>query len=215
MLFTEPILLLLTLYMGFVYALLYLFFESYPISFQEDRGWSPGVGALPFLGILVGAVIGMCIIIYETKTFFARSLARNGKVIPEARLPSMILGAFFLPIGLFMFAWTSNPHIPWPPQVVAGGFIGAGLLMIFLQSLNYIIDCYLMHAASGIAANAVVRSFMGAGFIMFASAMYHNLGVAWATSLLGFLSIALIPVPICFYVFGHKIRSWSRFSPTA
>lgn len=48
------------------------------------------------------------------------------------RIP-MIVGAFLLPIGLFWFAWTSNPHISWVPQVIAGIPIGAGILMIFLQ----------------------------------------------------------------------------------
>ncbi|TAQ91174.1 hypothetical protein B7494_g544 [Chlorociboria aeruginascens] len=213
MLATEPILLLLTIYMGFVYSLLYLFFEAYPISFEEQRGWNAGVGALPFLGILVGVLVGATLIILETKYVFAPSFIKTGRVTPEDRLPSMILGAFLLPIGLFMFAWTSNPHIPWPPQVIGGGFIGAGILMIFLQSMNYIIDVYMMNANSGIAANTLVRSFMGAGFIMFASAMFHNLGVPWATSLLGFLSILLIPVPIAFYRYGKTIRSWSKFSP--
>lgn len=58
MLVQEPILLLITLYMALIYGILYLFFESYPISFQEKRGWNQGVGALPFLGILVGVLCG-------------------------------------------------------------------------------------------------------------------------------------------------------------
>ena len=51
------------------------------------------------------------------------------------RVP-MIIGAFLLPIGLFWFAWTSNPHITWVPQVIAGIPIGAGILMIFLQYVS-------------------------------------------------------------------------------
>lgn len=31
---------------------------------------------------------------------------------------------------------------------------------------------------------------------MFAPAMFHNLGVDWAASLLGFLSLALLPFPV-------------------
>ena len=58
MLVQEPILLLITLYMALIYGILYLFFEAYPISFQEGRGWNQGVGALPFLGILVGVLCG-------------------------------------------------------------------------------------------------------------------------------------------------------------
>jgi len=40
MLFREPILLLVTIYMALIYGILYLFFEAYPISFQEQRGVS-------------------------------------------------------------------------------------------------------------------------------------------------------------------------------
>jgi MFS transporter, DHA1 family, multidrug resistance protein len=85
--------------------------------------------------------------------------------------------------------------------------------LIFLQGLNYIIDVYAMHANSAIAANTFLRSFAGAGFPLFAAAMFHNLGVAWATSLLAFLCMVLIPVPICFFVWGEKLRSLSRYSP--
>lgn len=63
-----------------------------------------------------------------------------------------------------------------------------------------------MNANSAISANTFFRSWLGAGFPMFAMAMYNNLGVPWATSLLGFLAIALFPVPVLFYIYGEKIR---------
>lgn len=50
MLVSEPIILALSVYMAFVYGLLYLFLTFYPIIFQEIHGFSPGVGGLPFLG---------------------------------------------------------------------------------------------------------------------------------------------------------------------
>lgn len=71
-----------------------------------------------------------------------------------------------------------------------------------------------MYANSAIAGNTFIRSFAGAGFPLFASAMYHNLGVPWATSLLGFLTLAMFPVPVLFFLYGKKIRAMSRFSPT-
>jgi DHA1 family multidrug resistance protein-like MFS transporter len=136
----EPILVLFTLYISLVYGILYLFFEAYPISFQVKRGWSQGIGALPFLGILVGVIAGSITISIITKTRFARKLKKHGRVIPEERLPSMIIGAVILPIGLFWFAWTSSPRISWVPQVLAGAPIGMGILMVFLPGLNYIVD---------------------------------------------------------------------------
>ena len=210
----EPILVLITFYIAFIYGILYLFFEAYPIAFKEVRGWNAGVGALPFLGITIGVIVGVAIIVYTSNTRFKRKMIANGgKPIPEERLIPMIIGAFLLPIGLFWFAWTSNPHISWVPQVIAGIPIGAGVLLIFLQGLSYIIDVYLMHANSAIAANTLVRSMAGAGFPLFATALYHTLGVAWATSLLGFLTVAFLPVPILFYIYGKKLRGLSKHSP--
>lgn len=214
MLIEEPILLLITLYMAFIYGILYLFFESYPISFQQERGWNLGVGALPFLSLTIGVVLGAIFVSYLTQTRFARKMKQQGRAVPEERLPPMILGAVMLPIGLFWFAWTSSPHITWVPQVLAGIPIGMGIFMIFMQGINYIIDCYLMNANSAIAGNTLIRSFAGAGFPLFAVQMYHKLGVGWATSLLGFLAVAFVPVPILFFIYGAKLRKLSKFTPT-
>ena len=191
-----------------------LILRRYPISFQRQRGWNPGVGALPFLGITVGVLLGVIVITVVTKTRFARKLQQHGKVIPEERLPPMILGGALLPAGLFWFAWTSSPTLPWAPQVLAGVPIGMGILLIFMQGLNYIIDVYLMYANSAIAANTLIRALSGAGFPMFATAMFENLGVAWASSVLGFVTLAMFPVPILFFIYGRKIRALSRYSPT-
>lgn len=83
----------------------------------------------------------------------------------------MMMGGIILPIGLFWFAWTSNPAItPWP-QIISGVPIGVGLLLIFLQGVNYIVDCYLMNANSALAANSLIRCAFGAGFPLFATGM--------------------------------------------
>ena len=87
--------------------------------------------------------------------------------------------------------------------------------MIFMQGLNYFIDVYMWHANSAIAGNTFIRSLFGAGFPLFAVQMFHKLGVNWAASLLGFLCIAMIPAPICFYFYGSKVRKMSKFSPSA
>lgn len=44
--------------------------------------------------------------------------------------------------------------------------------------------------------------------------MFHNLGVDWAGSLLGFLAIAFMPIPLLFYIYGEKLRSLSSYAPT-
>jgi MFS transporter, DHA1 family, multidrug resistance protein len=180
---------------------------------MEKRGWNLGVGALPFIAIIVGAAIGGSIIAYLTLTRFKQKMLTAGRVIPEERLVAMAIGGIFFPIGMFWFAWTSDPNIHWAAQVVAGVPIGAGIMMIFMQGLSYIIDCYLMHANSALAGSTLVRSIVGAIFPLFATYMYDALDVDWATSLLGFVTVACIPVPVLFYIYGARVRSWSKYSP--
>ena len=48
MLIQEPILALITAYLSFIYGVLYLLFEAYPITFHEERGWNLGVCGLAF-----------------------------------------------------------------------------------------------------------------------------------------------------------------------
>jgi DHA1 family multidrug resistance protein-like MFS transporter len=42
--------------------------------------------------------------------------------------------------------------------------------------------------------------------------MYARLGVAWGSSLLGFLSIAFIPIPFVLYYYGERIRGRSKMA---
>jgi hypothetical protein len=42
--------------------------------------------------------------------------------------------------------------------------------------------------------------------------MYEALGFQWATSLLAFLTVAMLPFPFIFFYYGKKIRGKSRFA---
>lgn len=204
---------LVTLYMSFLYGLLFLFFEGFPVSFVEQRGWKPQIGSLSFLSLFVGIILGLTGMVTWSMTIFARQVSSTpGKVVPERRLPPMMVGAVGLPIGLFWFAWTSNPGIPWGAEIIAPALVSASMFAIFISGLKYIVDVYLIYANSAISANTVVRSCFGAGFPLFANAMYHRLGFPWATTLLAFLAVAMAPVPVIFYLFGQKIRMWSRMT---
>jgi len=55
------------------------------------------------------------------------------------------------------------------------------------------------------------RSSFGAILPFAARPMYRAMGVAWATSLLGFFSLALCVVPFVFVKWGGKMRERSPF----
>jgi MFS transporter, DHA1 family, multidrug resistance protein len=54
------------------------------------------------------------------------------------------------------------------------------MLLIFVGYLNYLVDAYMMYAASAIAANTVCRSACGAAAPLFTSYMFDKLGVGGA-----------------------------------
>ncbi|CAG8958175.1 hypothetical protein HYFRA_00000527 [Hymenoscyphus fraxineus] len=214
-LFSEPIVLLLSIYMSFIYGLLYLFLTAYPIVFQQIHGMKPGVSGLPYFGMIIGMLIAGVYIILTQPSYNRKLLANNNVVIPEWRLPPVIAGGISFTIGVFWFGWSGyKESIHWIVPTLSGLFTGFGLLAIFLQSLNYIVDAYLMFAASAIAANTFLRSLAGAGFPLFSSYMFKGLGVNYAGTLLGCVAAVLVPIPVVFYIYGARIRQKSSFAPT-
>ncbi|OHE93784.1 major facilitator superfamily transporter [Colletotrichum orchidophilum] len=215
LLFKEPIVFLTSIYMAIVYGTLYMLFAAFPIVFQRGRGWSPGVGGLAFLGVAVGMIAAVVYTGFDSRRYLKVSAAHGGFAPPEARLPPSMVGACLLPIGLFWFAWTNGPEVHWIVSIIASGFFAAGLVLVFLSLLNYLIDSYVIFAASVLAANSVMRSLFGAAFPLFTTQMYQNLGIHWASSVPAFLALACLPFPFLFHKYGHIIRAKCAFAAEA
>lgn len=212
LLFKEPIVLLLSIYMAIIYGTLYMLFAAFPIVYQEKRGWSAGIGGLAFLGIMVGMVIAVVYSIFDNKRYIRTEQENDGMAPPEARLPPALLGSCAIPIGLFWFAWTNYTSIHWIASIAAGVPFGFGMVLVFLSIMNYLIDAYTIYAASVLAANSVLRSLFGAAFPLFTTYMYDSLGVHWASSIPAFLALACVPFPFLFYRYGATVRSKCRYA---
>lgn len=92
-LFTEPIVLLITIYMSFIYGLLYLSLTSYELIFGEVYGFSLGVRGLPYIGMITGVMIGLLLIILMNKRYVKQLQANNDIPVPEWRLPIAMVRA--------------------------------------------------------------------------------------------------------------------------
>ncbi|TVY64227.1 putative transporter [Lachnellula suecica] len=213
MLVTEPMVTCIALYASFVYALLYLTLEVFPIVFEEHRGWGPVVGSTPFLALFVGVLCAVIINLANQPRYARISDAAHGKPVPEARLAPMAIGGFLFAIGLFWFGWTAKSSILWVSPVFAAGFIGAGFNVIFQQCINFLVDTYGLYAASAVSANTFLRSVLAAGFPLVARPMFNNLGVGPAMSILGGIATIAIPVPFIFMKYGLTLRRMSKFAP--
>ena len=213
MLFTEPMVTSIALYASFVYALLYLTLEVFPIVFMQDRGYSLVVSTLPFLGLFVGVLFAVLINLANQPRYIRAVDANKGKPVPEARLMPMVMGGFLFSIGLFWFGWTAAPHFHWILPTVAVAFIGAGFNVIFQQCINFLVDTYGLYAASAVSANTFLRSIIAASFPLVARPMFGNLGVGPAMSILGGIACLALPVPFIFMRYGLKLRRMSKFAP--
>ncbi|RMZ85705.1 hypothetical protein DV737_g452, partial [Chaetothyriales sp. CBS 132003] len=215
LLFMEPIVLILSIYLAIIYGTLYLLFGAFPIVFQQYRGWSEGVGGLAFSGVAVGMILAVLYSGFSNKLYVKAAVKAGGIAPPEARLPPAMVGAIAVPVGMFWFAWTALPPIRWISPVFAGAPFGFGLCLIFLAITNYLIDSYTIFAASVLAANTVLRSLFGAAFPLFTHDMYNNLGVHWASSVPAFLALACLPAPLVLYKYGAAIRARCVYAAAA
>ena len=140
LLFKEPIVLLTSIYMAIIYGTLYMCFAAFPIVFQQGRGWKPGVGGLAFIGIAVGMVFAVVGTILDNKRYMRVAAAHGGAAPPEARLPPTLVGSILLPVGLFWFAWTNGNDIHWIVCIMGSTVFAAGLVLVFLSLMNYLVD---------------------------------------------------------------------------
>ncbi|PQE05229.1 major facilitator superfamily transporter protein [Rutstroemia sp. NJR-2017a BBW] len=218
MLFTEPIVAFLSLYVAFNFSVLFSFFAAFPYTFKKVYGFDTEQSGLVFLAIGVGCAFAIVTVVacdewlYQPLVKKSHEEGRAGVVAPEFRLYPALMGSFGLPVGLFWFAWSAGEGAHWSVPVVGSVFFAWGNLSVFIASANYLIDTYqALTGASALAANGLLRYVLGAAFPLFTLQMYRSLGIAWATSLLGFVCVALLPVPWVLWTCGRRIRKGSGY----
>jgi MFS family permease len=232
MLLFSPIILLLSLYMAIIYGYLYLLFTAMPTLYATQYGFSTGSIGLTYIGSGIGSILGLALSGGLSDRLMKRLTAKNGgEPKPEYRLPTMVVASFFVPLGLFVYGWTAEKNLHWILPIVGMGFLSFGMMCAFVScplnlflSLNfsltsskmgisvYIVDAYTRYAASAMSATTVLRSLVGALLPLVGGRMYNSLGYGWGTSLLAFIAVAMIPVPVVFLMYGEKIRQKTFFN---
>ncbi|KJX96119.1 hypothetical protein TI39_contig807g00001 [Zymoseptoria brevis] len=211
LLFQELIVFFLSLYMSVLYGLLYMFFIAYPIVYQEGKGYSASTTGLMFIPVAVGVLMSAACAPLVNKHYLQLVDRHHGKPPAEARLIPMMFSCWFIPIGLFVFAWTSYPHLHWSGPALGGWAVGFGFIFLYNSCNNYLVDSYQHQAASALAAKTFLRSFWGAAVVLFTIQMYHRLGDQWASTLLAFIALACCAIPFVFYYKGSQSSGLSDF----
>ena len=104
MLLVEPIVGFITLYVSFVFGVMFAFFDAYPYVFESVYSFGLGQVGLAFLGIVVGICLAIPTFVVLNKTLYAKAKAKVtlGKMPPpEERLYISMLGSIAIPVSLF------------------------------------------------------------------------------------------------------------------
>lgn len=189
-----------------------MFFVAYPVIYQEGKGYSASITGLMFIPVAVGVVLSAFCAPFVNKHYLTLVRKHNGKPPAEARLIPMMISCWFIPVGLFIFAWSSYPRLSWAGPAMGGFPVGFGFIFLYNSANNYLVDSYQHQAASALAAKTFLRSFWGAAVPLFTIQMYHRLGYQWASSLLALISLACCAIPFVFYFKGAAIRRYSRYA---
>ena len=216
LLLTQPIVQVLSLYIGFVYGVLYLVLATFPILWTSPAfyGESIGIAGLNYISLGLGFFIGTQIAAKTADRIYKSLKAKNGgEGRSEFRVPLMFPGAIMVPIGLLIYGWSAQYRLFWVVPNIGTAIFAAGNQLVFQNCQTYIVDAYTRYAASAIAATALFRSLGGFAFPLFAPTMYRALGYGWGNSVLAFAGIAVgLPAPFILWWFGETLRKRSQFA---
>ncbi|QKX55433.1 uncharacterized protein TRUGW13939_02526 [Talaromyces rugulosus] len=206
-LFRSPILLFLALYFAFVFGCMYLLFTTLSTLYIEVYHWEVELCGLAYIGLGMSFCVGVIVVARTSDATVVRLTKANNNVYePEMRLASSVIFALFIPISFFWYGWTSDKHVHWVVPIIALIPFGFGMMGIFLPVQTYFIDAGGRYAASAIAGLTAFRCLFGAFLPLAGPSMYASLGLGWGNSLLGFVALALVPVPAVIFKYGSRFR---------
>ncbi|GLB43233.1 putative major facilitator superfamily protein [Lyophyllum shimeji] len=208
LMFTEPIVLSFSLWIGFAWGVTYCLITSISGVFKTLHGFNVGEIGTVFITMTIGSLMGFVCNMYQ-ESLYRNSIAQRG---PEARLHMACFAAILLPIGMFIFAWSSFSHVHWVVQAIGVTVYIWATFIIYLAVFSYLADCYGPFASSALAGQSLARNLMATAFPLFTDQMFRRLGYNWANTLFAFIALIMIPIPFVLFFYGPTVRRHSKFS---
>lgn len=217
MLIVEPIVFPSALVLSVSQSIIFTYYVAYSLLFKDVYHFTSYQVGLAFAPLLVGSVLAMPIVaVFDKLTYQkAKQIAiRSGgpPVEPELRLYPVMLSAILLPISLFWLAWTGRPEFHWAVPITSGILSGIAYVLNMICLTVYNNEVYALHyGASVMAGTTFTRFAISSAFPLFTHQMVSKLGFSWTVSLLGFVTVAMMPIPWVFFKWGPKLRAGSKY----
>ncbi|KAL8789784.1 MAG: hypothetical protein Q9195_006676 [Heterodermia aff. obscurata] len=236
---SQPIVQAISIYLAYLYGLVFLVLTTLPDLFTKDYHQSLSIAGLNYTSLGIGYVIGSQATSWLNDPIYLklrkRSLPPPTKAPepegaqegteeekaapplppgrPEYRLPLLFPGSILVPAGIFWYGWSAQKHLHWLMPNIGIALFGLGIKIATQCNQAYILDTYTLHAASANAAIFFLRSLGGFSFPLFAPKMYERLGYGWGNSVVVLVAVMLgVPAPWVLWKWGPWLRERSRFA---
>ena len=211
---SQPIVLLITLYLALNFGVLFSWFISVPAVLSGVAGFTPSQIGSAFATALGGtaAAVVTNILIDQISVRILRKRSGNGDLDISHRIIPAIFGSLLLTASLFWIGWTANPmHQPYVP-VVGNGFYVWGSAMTVIGFVGYLFDSYSPQATLSALTIAACTRLALAGIIPLVIIQdITNLGGMWALGSFGIISAFFVLFPLFIFFFGEKLRHKGKF----
>ncbi|KAK1924866.1 MSF transporter [Papiliotrema laurentii] len=206
---TEPIVTAVSMWFGFAWGCVFMGGTSVTLTF-EQYGWNRGQLGSAQVAVFIGGFLGF-VSNYHQQYLYRRKAAKcGGQAPPEARLIWAAYGGLLFPLGLFAFAWTGRPSIPWIVPMIFLCLSYWGIACIFSAIFNYLADAYETYSSSAQAAQSVARNLIAAVLPLVARRMYKGMGYPQASSLVASIALVLSLAPFLLMKYGKILRQKSK-----
>ncbi|POS86795.1 hypothetical protein EPUL_001755, partial [Erysiphe pulchra] len=216
MLFVEPVLFPTGFVLALTQSVIFSYYVAYAYLFQSVYGFSQVQVGMTFAPLVLGSLLAVPVVVLCDKYLYQKALRQarlqERAIAPEERLYPAMMSSFTMPISLFWFAWTGKSDIPWIIPVFSGCLFGFSYLLNMICLPVYTNDIYnTQYGASVLAGSTFLRFFVSPGFLLIMPNLLIKFGLAWSVSILGFVSIVLLPVPWVLYRYGPLLRAKGKY----
>ena len=221
MIFTDPITILTTLYLGFNFGVLFSFFISIPVVLELTYEFTVQQVGITFNAAIAGSLLAAatCIVVDQiTYRVFSKPSQLNGMTTPriEYRLIPAIIGSILLVISFFWVANTASPKFQYSIPILATMVYVWGNMSVLVAFISYLFDAYPPAGTlSALTAAACFRIACAGVIPLVIIQMIMGLGGTWTYQTFGIISIAMTAIPIILFIFGERLRASSSFGAKA
>lgn len=212
----HPIIQINAIMSAFDYGILYVVLASFADLWVKQYSLSVELSGLHYLAVAVGEIAGSQLGAPIIDSYYRRIKARHPEADaePEHCIPLTISGLFIAPVGLLICGWTAQFRVHWIVVDIGIIITTFGAQIRGIPTSGYIMDAYVEHTSSALAAQQVLRSLAAFLFPLFMPIMYEKMGYGWENTAMASAELVLVlPGSLALWYFGATLRK--RMASTA